>query len=84
MAEKLLTPKAVAEWLGGRKGKRQSVELDTLCLQGDRRMTAHHDAKSAPCRQLDIRPEVKSWIDNVVVPALTEEWEKHSPRRLKA
>ena len=57
--------------------------LGTLCLQ-EERLTAQCDAKPRQQRHPAIRPEVKAWIDNVIVPALVEEWQKQSAPRLAA
>jgi hypothetical protein len=49
---------------------------DTLTLRGEDSGMRPKTQPLAPCRRSPIDPVLKSWIDNVIVPALVDEWNR--------
>jgi hypothetical protein len=90
VAEVVTLPKKSEDVLANQKcadqpRKHTDPQVATLCSEEEVVVTAQNAARKSPPRsglKRSINPAVKSWIDNVIVPALMEEWTRTSEARL--
>jgi hypothetical protein len=50
--------------------------VGTLCLREEEQGVSRRRQALSPRRRESIDPVLKSWIDNVLVPALVDEWNR--------
>jgi len=66
---------------------KQTSDVGIVCSQEQPMMAqAPKLATVRPARSphTPLKPEVKAWLDNVLIPALVEEWKKQSAARMAA